>query len=217
MDYRYMPCDRILTFKEIPIDRYLEIEKLPEYYLILQNEHMTIEDIQQDLKFIIENIITLKSISGNRLLARMISSVNTNNYELQICGDEISEIYSTYKESFFLERILGHATMPMYSSPIRYSLAEFLKGKGNWRHIKKCELCNKFHIAAKLYGSQKRCSICSKKTRYSPEKQREYMKEVYRPAQKKKKLREKQNEQIKRLIDAGYSRKEANKLAMIDE
>ena len=95
------------------------------------------------------------------------------------------------------------------------SLLDFLCD-GNLNQLKKCQDCRKFYIQNKLYERQKYCSVCSKKN-HTPKGIQAERTRLSRVAEKKRRDKERRKvlfeEQYKRLIKGGYSKKEAQKLA----
>lgn len=95
------------------------------------------------------------------------------------------------------------------------SLIDFLCN-GRLVQLKKCPDCRKFYIQKKLYERQKYCTICSKKNHTPKEIQAERT-QLSRIEAKKRKDKERRKvlfeKQYKRLIEGGFSKKEAKERA----
>lgn len=79
--------------------------------------------------------------------------------------------------------------------------------------LKKCFLCKKYYVAERNNPHQKYCPICSQKNKMTREERKQYQKS-YRanPARQKVITKRKHEKRIQRMIEGGYTRKQAENM-----
>lgn len=211
---RLLELGEILSeLKEISGERYQQISDLEDIYTEVTSEHMHIEIIQKMLNEYLDNVVQNLPLQNIEIYDEIVSRYNdTQKSRINITNAGIED-ESPFHESHFIDRtdISIHCLEKIYDSPIAYCFIEFLRGTESREHLKKCNLCEKFYIANKLLRNQKRCSICSKKTRLSKDEMAKYQR-YYRSHIKKRKLSAERNTKIKQYMEDGYTRREAETL-----
>ncbi|MDM7988633.1 MAG: hypothetical protein QUS13_15010 [Smithella sp.] len=198
--------------------RYKEILKFEDTYEDIRLEHERIIMIRDDLQSFLDEITVTQDIAENKSFKEMLSRYNEARKSYTKITDQgiINEF--AFDEAYFTDRndFSVHTLNKIYNVPISFCAVTFFKKKENTHYLQKCAMCGKFFIAKRLIKSQKFCSVCSKKNKFSKEERTAYMR-GYRMRNTRLESIQKRNAQIKRLMDAGYSRTEAEYWASSDE
>ena len=168
------------------------------------------KSFQQSLKNILDNIITQGQVNESNELDFIIDLQQRmiTKYEY-IDGRLIEKTISNPDDQ---GKVMITPGWLMFSCR---SLLDFLCN-GKLVQLKKCPDCRKFYVQKKLYERQKYCAVCSKKNHTPKEIQAERT-HLSRVAAKKRKDKERSKvlfeKQYKRLIEGGFSKKEAKERA----
>lgn len=103
----------------------------------------------------------------------------------------------------------------LYWNSASFKLIEFLRDS-NQSKISVCELCKVFYIAKKADIRNKYCPACSPKSKISKKRRNELAK-IRRKKQKQDKIAKERKEKIKKYIDHGNTREEAEEIYEADK
>jgi len=204
--------NRITEEKEISDEKYQELYLLQDTFADIREEHNYIEFTQENLKSFIKDILKTPAPINIEVIQDKLKSFIKDVLTPPVPIN--TELFSkaSLEEAYFTDRsdLSFLFLFRVYNYPIAYCSKEFFNVKNNIEHLKKCELCKKFYIANKQIKEQRRCSICSKKTRATPEKNREYQRNFrQRLKDDEKKRTEKRESRIKEHRVAEFNSKTA--------
>lgn len=201
------------------------IEELAENYPQITYLHDTLKDIQENLKYYISQITKGNLSYESSVLKDILMAYNAIPRTKYFINDDhkLIEIGPFIEDNFFAQQSYLNKKeifrdRQIFEKTISYCLIEYLKNPDylGKERIAICQDCKCFFSKSKLNDSQKYCSICSRKNHTPKDTQAERTR-TSRAAKKKKKEKEKRKalyeKQYKRLIDGGYSEKEAEKQA----
>lgn len=107
--------------------------------------------------------------------------------------------------------------VPIFIQILSNNLVGYLSdSRTDIRKLKKCHNCGKFFETNKIDERIKYCEVCSPKSKWSKEKSAKYMRETYRPRKKQEKLAKEREARINRIMQAGWSREEAEEIIEAD-
>lgn len=178
---------QILAVKGLSKERRKELSQREPYYRNLDAEHWHIENIQINLKMLLDEILENHPLSNSNMFKRILLRYNEiPKSEAYLSYDGTIKDYSPFGEALFLSRENIPLDLELiYNGPISYCVVEFFRGFNNIKYLKKCKKCNDFiitrHIGRQFCDEPKEC----KKIYYNKDRARR-MKEDYRnPASKK--------------------------------
>jgi len=199
--------EQILSIEGISKERYKQISEIEAAYDDAQKEHSHIAGIQNVLNSLLHDVVKTEHKGDNKVINEILQRYNNRNKLSEQPTTTTAIDKKKFNEAdFFSRNDCGYDWYQIYNQPVDYCVNEFLGAIKNIEYLKKCERCGKFYIANKLIEKQKRCSICSKKTRKSPQEMADYMKKYRHQKKSMKEI------QIKKHIEKGHTRKEAEAL-----
>lgn len=218
--------NQIENIKSKTTCRFETIEELVEDYPQITYLHDTLKDIQENLKYYISQITKGNHTYESSVLKDILMAYNAiprtkyfinDDHKLIEIGPFIEDNFFAQQSPYFNNKQI-FKDRQIFEKTISYCLIEYLKNPeylGKER-ITLCEDCKCFFGKVKLNDRQKYCSDCSKKN-HTPKDLQALRTKITRAAKNKRLEKEKKKDlyekQYKRLIEGGYSKKEAQQLA----
>jgi hypothetical protein len=210
--------------QKISEERYSELKNLTKAYIDIGVIHDHISRYQNDLRTTLNAIIEGKNLYNNKIFENYLAQYSSGSKIDIILQPDGSFSYDSdflKEEKYYLENtpfifdpIFEDSGYASHSLAVAYCLIEFVLNYDR-RKLKKCSYCNEFYIQAKLYPKQKYCSNCSSKSKMSKEKRREYQRN-YRQKKREQERALQREARIKKFVNAGWTRKEAEEIIEAD-
>ena len=172
------------------------------------------EDEEQRKVDILKVRLTLLKLLSQIIYHQKIVDSKELQYFIKICDEYIVK----YKvKSGKIEKAFELAPSSKFKEfvyfpwlrDLSFNIVGYLSDPNNdIRKIKQCELCKDIFISERVNKRTKYCPICSPKSKMSKKQRRAYQIK-WRGKKKRKKDNFHRNENINRLINAGYNRKDA--------
>ena len=129
-------------------DRYEELRLLAEEHREVIDFHHEIEDIQTDLRQILEMVIQGKTLNQIPALTVHLDTYNTAGAHRLIIGENNCLLtISPINEHNYLAIKEVDGWLDVLRKDMAYSLIEFLKSKKSRGYLKKCRVCRKYFLA----------------------------------------------------------------------
>jgi len=210
---------KIDSFKDsIPEQEFSNIRRLSSNYLQISEGNKVMRKTQRKLKFLFEEILAGKNLYESPSIERFVKDYNDSSFlnnskvyieksgelteELNITEDQFTKI----KEENEIVELLSWPGS--YQSAIAYFLINYLKSDRNRKLIYKCDKCRKYFITLKIDNRNRFCPVCSKENKMTVEERKKYMQQ-YREKKKENKIAKQREEHIKRCLNAGMTKEEA--------
>ena len=203
--------------KSISEGKYREIRKLKDDHYQVLREHKSIEAIQFDLREMLQEIITTRSLANNEIVQKFLDQykvISAENTYLTISKGGIIIEKTLFKQDFFNERAYGDFRnfQKYYEFPIIHAFVKFFKNPDNLKYLKQCEHCPKYFIAKRLTETRKFCSRSCKNKFYNAKRTPKEILEAVQASRKNKKDKVKTqtlNQRLTHMVSQGWAKEEA--------